>query len=71
MFESRVLKKICEPKREAVAECRTKLHNEELHDLYAALGINSDKIREYDMSGACVGMYGGEKNCIQDYGWED
>lgn len=59
-------------KREAVAECRRKLHNEELHDLYAALGITSViKFVGCEMSGTCGGMFGGEEKCIEDYDWAD
>ena len=48
------------------------MHNEELHDLYAALGINSViKFGGYEMSGTCGGMYGGEEKCIEIYDWED
>jgi hypothetical protein len=35
MFENRVLRTIFGPKREEVAEGWRRLHNEELHNLYA------------------------------------
>jgi len=36
VFESKVLGRIFGPKREEVAERCRRLHNEELHDLYAS-----------------------------------
>jgi hypothetical protein len=33
VFEKRVLRRIFEPRREEVAGCRRKLHNEEFHNL--------------------------------------
>jgi hypothetical protein len=37
--ENRVLRRIFGPEREEVAGCWRTLHNEELHNLYAALNI--------------------------------
>jgi hypothetical protein len=37
VFENRVLRGIFEPKREEVAGGWRRLHNEELHNLYASL----------------------------------
>jgi hypothetical protein len=34
VFENRVLRRICEPKRDEVTGGWRKLHNEELHNLY-------------------------------------
>jgi len=39
VFENRVLRKTLEPKREEVAEGWRRLHNEELHNLYASPNI--------------------------------
>jgi hypothetical protein len=36
MFENRVLRRIFGPKREEVEGCWRRLHNEELHNLYAS-----------------------------------
>jgi hypothetical protein len=36
VFENRVLRRIFEPKRDAVAGEWRKLHSEELHDLYSS-----------------------------------
>jgi hypothetical protein len=38
-FENRVLRKIFGPKREEVAGEWRRLHNEELHNLYASLNV--------------------------------
>jgi hypothetical protein len=39
VFENRVLKRICGPKRDEVTGCWRKLHNEELHYLYSSPNI--------------------------------
>jgi hypothetical protein len=39
VFEKRVLRKICGPKRECVTGGWRKLHNEELHNLYSSPSI--------------------------------
>jgi hypothetical protein len=39
VFENRVLRRIFEPKRDGVTEGWTKLHNEELHNLYYSPNI--------------------------------
>jgi hypothetical protein len=39
MFESKVLRRMFEPKREEVTGEWIKLHNEELHDLYSSPSI--------------------------------
>jgi hypothetical protein len=39
LFESRVMRRIFGPKREEVAGSWRRLHNEELHNLYASLNI--------------------------------
>jgi hypothetical protein len=39
VFENRVLRKICRPKRDEVTGERRKLHNEELHNLYSSPNI--------------------------------
>jgi hypothetical protein len=40
VFENRVLRRIFVPKREEVAGGWRRLHNEELHNLYASLNIS-------------------------------
>jgi hypothetical protein len=39
VFENRVLRKICGPKREKVTVEWRRLHHEELHDLYSSPSI--------------------------------
>jgi hypothetical protein len=39
VFENRVLRRICGPKRDEVTGEWRKLHDEELHDLYSSLSI--------------------------------
>jgi hypothetical protein len=39
VFENRVLRRIFEPKRDGVTGKRSKLHNEELNDLYSSPSI--------------------------------
>jgi hypothetical protein len=39
VFESRVLRRIFEPKRDEVTGGLRKLHNEELHDLYSSSSV--------------------------------
>jgi hypothetical protein len=39
MFKNKVLRRICGPKRDEVVGGRGKIHNEELHNLYALLNI--------------------------------
>jgi hypothetical protein len=39
VFENRVLRRICGPKRDGVAGGWRKLHNEELHNLYSSPNI--------------------------------
>jgi hypothetical protein len=52
VFENRVLRKIFEPKREEVAGDWRRLHNEELHNLYASLNnISVIKSRTKERTG--------------------
>jgi hypothetical protein len=39
VFENRVLRRVCGPKRDDVTGEWRKLHNEELHDLYSSSSI--------------------------------
>jgi hypothetical protein len=39
VFENKVLRSICRPKRDEVTGGWRKLHNEELHDLYSSPSI--------------------------------
>ena len=58
MFDSRVLRRIFEPKRDAVTGEWRKLHNEELGDLYCSPSI-VQVIKKNEMGRACS-VYGGE-----------
>jgi hypothetical protein len=55
-FENRVLRRIFGPKREEVARDCRRLHNEELHTLYAAPNIRLIKLMRIRWVGhvACV-----------------
>jgi len=55
VFENRVLKRILGPKREEIAEGWRKLHNEELHKLYASSNVIR-VIKSWRMR--CVGHIG-------------
>jgi hypothetical protein len=60
VFESRVLRRVFEPKRDEVTEERRKLHNEELNDLYFSPNIVR-VIKSRIMGGACSTEGGGER----------
>ena len=59
MFENRVLRKVCGPKRDDVTLEWGKLHNQQLYDLYWSPNYSGDQIKENEMGGAC-GTYGRE-----------
>jgi hypothetical protein len=67
-YESRVLRRIFEPRRDEVTGKWSTLRNEELNDLYVLLTqyCSSDKIEKNEVSGACS-AYGGEERRIQDF----
>jgi hypothetical protein len=62
VFEIRVLRRIFGPKRDEVTGEWTKLHNEELHNLYSSPDIiRQIKVKEHEVGRAC-GTHGtGEK----------
>jgi hypothetical protein len=66
VFESRVLRRTFEPKREEDRSWR-KLDNDELHDLYSSPNIV--KVTEYEVGGTYSTHGGGEK-CLQGFGQE-
>ena len=59
VFENRVLRKVCGPKRDDVTLEWGKLHNQQLYDLYWSPNYSGDQIKENEMGGAC-GTYGRE-----------
>jgi hypothetical protein len=65
VFENRVLRKVFGPKRDEVTGEWRKLHNGLLITKY----YSAHQIKKPLMGGAC-GTYGGEQNCIQDFGGE-
>jgi hypothetical protein len=66
VFENRVLRRICGPKRDEVTRGWRKLHNEELRSLYCSPSIvKVIKARRMRWSG-----HGGGEGCIQHFGWE-
>jgi hypothetical protein len=63
VFEKRVLRRICGPKRDEVTgDCR-KLHNDELHNLYSSPSIIRMTKARNEMGRACS-TNGGEEECI-------
>jgi hypothetical protein len=69
MFENRVQRRIFGPKREEVAGGWRRLHNEELHNLYASPVIRATKSRKMKIGGPCNTLGRGEK-CIKYFGWK-
>jgi hypothetical protein len=64
VFENRVLRGIFGPKRDEMIGGWTKLHNEELHNLYCSPSIiRIIKSRRIKMGGACS-TYAGDEDCI-------
>ena len=58
MFENMVLRRIFGPRREEVTEERSRMHNEELNDLFSSPNIVLvKKIEKNEMGWAC-GAYG-------------
>jgi len=65
-----VLRRIFGHKRDEVAGEWRELYNEELNELYCSPNIvRVIKIEKNEIGGACS-AYGGEKGCIQGFGWE-
>jgi hypothetical protein len=64
-----VLSRIFGPKRNEVEGVWRRLHDEELHTLYASLNIIG-VIKENEMGGMCS-TYGRDEKCIQYSGWKN
>jgi len=59
---------MCGSKREKIVGGCRRLHNEELHNLYASPSIiRSDQVKGDEMGGACS-MHGWSVRCIQNFG---
>jgi hypothetical protein len=67
VFESRVLRRIFEPKREEDGSWR-KLHNDEIHSLYSSPNIVR-VIKSRRMGGGTCGTHEGGERCLQGFGW--
>jgi hypothetical protein len=66
VFGNRVLRRIYGPKREEVAGCWRRLHNEELHNLYASPHIIiAIKLRRMRWSGNVVASMGKMRNAYK------
>jgi len=66
----RVLRRIFGSKRDEVTGNSSKLHNDELNDLYPSPDtLRCDKIEETEMGRACS-AYGGKERGIQGFGAE-
>jgi hypothetical protein len=66
VFGNRVLRKIFRLRRDEVAGCWRKLHNEELRDLYSSpsiIRIIKSRRMKWEGQVACMG-YGEEEGCI-------
>jgi hypothetical protein len=66
--ENRVLRRIYGPKRQEVAGGWRRLHNEELHNLYASPDIIKI-IKVNEMGGTCS-TNGSDGKCIKNFGWK-
>jgi hypothetical protein len=73
IFENRMPSKIFGPKRDEVRGEWTRLHHEELYDLYSSPNKPSyysrDKMMKNEKDGA-RGKYGGKESCIHRFDWE-
>jgi hypothetical protein len=66
VFESRVLRRIFEPKREEVARGWRRIHNEEPHNLFSSPNIvKTIKSREMRLAGHVART---EEKCVQNFG---
>jgi hypothetical protein len=63
VFENRVLRRICGPKRGGEMGSWRKLHSKELHNIYFSKYNQNDQVKEDVMERACS-MNGGEKEHI-------
>jgi len=69
-YENRFLRRMCGTKKEEVARVWRRLHDEELHDLYASAHIiRAIKSRMMGWAGHAARM-GSDKKCIQNFGWK-
>jgi hypothetical protein len=65
-----VLRRIFVHNEEEVAGGWRRLHDKELHNLYASPNIfRDDQIKEDEMGGACS-TYDRDEKCIKHLGWE-
>jgi hypothetical protein len=70
VFENRVLRRVCGPKRDEVTGEWRKLHNEELNDLYSSSNIvRVIKSRRRRWAGY-VAHVGKKERHIHGFGWE-
>jgi hypothetical protein len=66
IFENSLLRRIFGPKRDGVLRGCRKLHNEELHKLYALLCIDRVIKSRSEMGGAC-NTYGRDEKCVRSF----
>jgi hypothetical protein len=67
-FGNRVLRRIFGPKMDEMAGGWRKLHNEELHNLCSSPNIIRMIRHSWDEMSRPCSMYGGEEECIHDFG---
>jgi hypothetical protein len=70
VFENRVLRRICGPKRGEVTEEWRTLRTEELNVLYSSPDIIGVIKIEKNGMGETYNTYGGKERCIHDFGRE-
>jgi hypothetical protein len=64
VFENKMLRRVFGPKRDKVMGDSRKLYNKVLHTLYSLHQIKEDKM------GRAYSINGGNKKCIQNFGWK-
>jgi hypothetical protein len=64
VFEDRMLRKIFRPRREKVAHNWSRLHDEEIYNMYISPNISRGK----DGMGRASSMHGKAEKCTQNFG---
>jgi hypothetical protein len=67
VFETRVLRRVFEPKTDELKRQWRRLHKEELYPVFLTKYHSYDQVNKTEIVGACS-TYGGEERCIKDFG---